>query len=313
MNHGHVHRPGHGHVHDVAHVSDTALLWAIGLNVGLSVFEVAAGLISGSVALLGDALHNFNDCAALLIAYVARRISRRGADEQFTFSYRRAELIGAMINLTALMVVALLLLGEALHRLFAPEPLDGGWMMAAAGVAVVIDVLTAWLLWAMARGSLNVRAAFAHNLTDALASVAVLLGGAAVFFLDWKWVDPVLTFAIAGYILLLSAGMLRRTARILMEAAPAGLDLQRLRTAVQELDDVVDLHHIHVWELDEQHRALEAHVVIPDDAAPRMAGIIARIQQLLADEFAIAHATLQLERVSDRCAGDPGELVPDHR
>ena len=155
----------HNHSHGTENVSDGVLLWTVIVNLGLSVFEFVAGAISGSVALMADALHNTNDAAALLIAYIARKISRKGADGQYTFGYRRAELIGAMIQLTALILVGLYLVYEAVRRFFDPEPLLGGWIMAAAGVALVVDVITAWLLWSMSKGSLNVKAAFLHNLT----------------------------------------------------------------------------------------------------------------------------------------------------
>jgi len=141
----------HNHSHGTENVSDGVLLWTVIVNLGLSVFEFVAGAISGSVALMADALHNTNDAAALLIAYIARKISRKGADGQYTFGYRRAELIGAMIQLTALILVGVYLVYEAVRRFFDPEPLLGGWIMAAAGVALVVDVITAWLLWSMSR------------------------------------------------------------------------------------------------------------------------------------------------------------------
>lgn len=302
----------HPHSHGSEHVSDRGLLAAVGLNLGLSVFEVAAGAIAGSVALMADALHNLNDCAALFIAYVARRISRRGANERFTFSYRRAELIGAMINLTALLIVGLYLVYEAIRRMLQPQELSGGWMMAAAGVALAVDVATAWLLWAMSRGSMNVRTAFVHNLTDALASVAVLLGGVAVFFLGWNWVDPALTILIAGYILHLSIGMLRRTASILMEGTPEGLDLEELRRTVEQVAGVADLHHLHVWELDEEHRALEAHVAVPAGQIGRIEPIKAAVRKVLRENFSIQHSTLEFEIAGESCCGPEAALVPRH-
>ena len=303
----------HSQHHHTEGISDRALLWAVVLNIGLSGFEVAGGVISGSVALMADALHNFNDCAALFIAYVARRISRRGANERFTFSYRRAELIGAMINLTALIIVGLYLLYEAVRRIVQPQDVSGGWMMAASGVALVVDVLTAWLLWAMSKGSLNVRAAFVHNLTDALASVAVLAGGAAVHFLQWNWVDPVLTIAIAGYILFLSVAMLRRTAAILMEGTPEDLDLKEIRHAVEEVSGVQDLHHLHVWELDEEHRALEAHIAVSSGAINQLELMKAKIKRLLEESFRIQHSTLEFEVGGDACRDHDRALIPQHR
>ncbi len=302
---------GHDHSHSTDNVSDGVLLWTVIVNLGLSVFEFVAGAISGSVALMADALHNTNDAAALLIAYIARRISRKGADEQYTFGYRRAELIGAMIQLTALILVGIYLVYEAVRRIFEPEPLLGGWIMAAAGVALIVDVITAWLLWSMSKGSLNVKAAFLHNLTDAGASVAVLLGGAAIYWLDWTWVDPVLTLVIAGYILFMSFGLLRKTSRILMEGTPPGLSLDAVKETIENLDGVDNVHHLHVWELDEHHKALEAHVRIVEN---RQSHSILRkqIKDLLENNFSISHSTLELEDSSDahRC-GDEGMIRPE--
>jgi len=310
--HAHDHAHGghsHAHSHGTKQVSDRALVWAVVINLGLSVFEFGAGLISGSVALMADALHNTNDAAALVIAYVARVISRRGADARYTFGYRRAELIGALIQLTALILVGVYLVVEAIKRFVQPEPLSGQWMIAASIVAIVVDLGTVVLLWAMSKGSLNIRAAFLHNLSDAAASFAVLAGGAIVLWVGWTWVDPVLTLVIAGYILWMSVGMLRTTSRILMEGAPRGFDPEHLRDRVCSLDEVRDLHHLHVWELGEDRRALEAHVVVEESHAP---GLRARVKKLLADEFEIQHSTLEFELPEDACQGKHAALIPAH-
>lgn len=276
-------------------VSDARLLWSVVLNHLLTVGQVVAGIISGSVALLSDAAHNFNDANALLIAYVARRISRKQANERYTFGYRRAELIGATINLTLLGAIGLYLIYEAISRFLQPEEIIGWLMAAAAALALVVDVATALLLWAMSRGSLNVRAAFIHNIVDALGSAAVLLGAAAIIWLDWTWVDPALTLLIAGYVLWQALTMLPQATRVLMGGAPENVDLDALIQRVQSLDGVRDLHHLHVWELDEQHRSLEAHVVIDRERADELEGIKRRIKQCLADEYQIFHSTLEFE------------------
>ncbi len=297
----------HEHSHGTENVSDRVLLWTVVVNLGLSVFEFAAGLISGSVALMADALHNTNDAAALLIAYIARKVSRKGADKRFTFGYRRAELIGAMIQLTALIILGLYLIVEAVRRLFAPEPLLGGWIMAAAGVALVVDVVTAWLLWAMSKGSLNVKAAFLHNLTDAGASVAVLIGGAAIYWLDWRWVDPLLTLVIAGYILWMSFGLLKKTSTILMEGTSGPVEIDAIQDAVESLDGVIDLHHIHVWDLDENHKAMEAHLVVSQDLSmSEMEALKRKAKHLLNTDFDIRHSTLETEIEGTDCDRECG-------
>ena len=261
-------------------VSDARLLWAVILNQLLTVGQVVAGIFSGSVALLSDAAHNFNDANALLIAYIARRISKKNANERYTFGYRRAEMIGALINLTLLAVIGLYLVYEGIMRFIEPKEIIG-WVMAATAVlALVIDVGTALLLWAMSRGSLNVRAAFIHNIVDALGSVAVLVGAGAIIWFDWKWVDPAITLVIAGYVLWQVFKMLPQATRVLMEGTPPNLDLDELISRVEQLDGVEGMHHLHVWELDERHRALEAHVVLGDGNVVELESIKASNQEL---------------------------------
>ena len=308
-----------GHSHgltqsgELGQVSDTRLLWAVLLNHLLTVGQVVAGAISGSVALLSDAAHNFNDANALLIAYIARRISRKKASEQYTFGYKRAELIGALINLTLLGVIGLYLLYEAVKRFVQPVEIMGWLMAAAAGLALVVDVGTAVLLWAMKAGSLNVRTAFVHNLVDALGSVAVLLGAAAIIWLDWYWVDPALTLVIAGYVLWQVATMLPQATRVLMAGAPPDLQLGALVEQVERIEGVESLHHLHAWQLDEHHKSLEAHVVISREQASEMDAIKEKIKRCLTDHYDIRHSTLEFEftELADHDSHDTS-VVADH-
>ncbi|MBR9803153.1 cation transporter [bacterium] len=293
-------------------VSDSRLLWAVILNQILTVGQVVAGIFSGSVALLSDAAHNFNDANALLIAYIARRISKKGANERYTFGYRRAEMIGALINLTLLAVIGLYLVYEGIMRFMEPQEIIGWLMAATALLALVIDVTTALLLWAMSRGSLNVRAAFIHNIVDALGSVAVLLGAGAIIWFDWTWVDPVITLLIASYVLLQVFKMFPQATRVLMEGTPVDLDLKELVKRVEQIDGVSGTHHVHVWELDEQHRALEAHVIIQKGNPDVLESIKRKIKHSLSDEFQIQHSTLEFEYegVGEDC--DDQQVIADH-
>lgn len=310
MGHGHTH-PHNGHADK--DVSDRRLWFSVILNVGLSAAEVVAGLLSGSLALVADALHNFSDAGALVVAALARKISRRKADAHFTFGYRRAELIGALINLTTLILVGLYLSYEAVERLLNPQPITAFWVMVAAGIALAVDVFTALFLWSMSKGSLNVRAAFIHNLTDAGASLAVLLGGLAIHLWDWILIDSILTLGIAAYVLIMSVSMLRQAARILMEGTPPDLDLHDVTTAMKAVESVEDVHHLHAWELDEHHRALEAHVVVAL-ACSREAIDRVRIQlrELLDHDFEIGHATLEFEWTTTACEDGSGTHTCNH-
>jgi cobalt-zinc-cadmium efflux system protein len=283
------------HAHVEEYLSDRRLVAAIGLNLLLTLVEAIAGIAAGSLALLADALHNFNDCGSLVIALIARRVARLPSDDRRTFGYRRAEIVGALINLTILVVIGLYLLGEGVHRLFEPRPIDGWIVVIVAAVALAVDVGTAALLYAMTRGNLNLRAAYLHNVGDAISSVGVILAGAAVLLWGAFWVDPLITLAIASYILWQSLGMMARSIHILMEGAPADVDNAQLVAELQSIEGVLEVHHLHIWEIDELHRALEAHIVVDDEHLPRWAEIKQDIKLRLGERFRIHHSTLEFE------------------
>jgi cobalt-zinc-cadmium efflux system protein len=294
---------GHDHSHAGEHLSDNRLVAAVGLNLLLTIVEAVAGILAGSLALLADALHNFNDCGSLIIALIARRIGRRPSDERRTFGYRRAEIIGALINLTILVVVGLYLVYEAIGRLIQPGPIDGWIVVGVAAIAMAVDVGTAALLYAMSRGNLNVRAAYLHNAADAFASLGVILAGAVILWFGIYWIDAVITLVIAGYILWQSLAMMRRSIHILMEGAPADVDPEKLVASLQSIAGVLEIHHLHLWELDEQHRALEAHVVVDDEHLARWTEIKQEIKRRLGEQFDIHHSTVEFESPGeDACA-----------
>lgn len=305
---------GHDHGHGAVEASDRRILGTVALNGLLTVAQIVGGSLSGSVSLVADALHNLNDAMALVIVYVARRVSRRRADRRRTFGYGRAQVIGATVNLVALAVVALFLAYESILRFFEPREVDGIVMIVLAGVALAVDLLTVVLLFGMRRGGANVRAAFVHNLSDALASVAVLVGGIAILTLGWTWVDPVLSLAIVVYIGVQVATMLPDALRVLMESAPQGLDLEEVADAIVAVDGVRDAHHLHAWLLDEHACALEAHVVIDRGRIEAMEATKRRVRDVLRDRFGIGHATLEIEFPATAAGeGHDASLVPEGR
>lgn len=287
----------HSHDHSSApdELGTGRLVVAVGLNLVITVVEGVAGVLSGSLALLADAAHNLNDAASLGISWGARRMAQKDPDQRRTFGYRRAEVIGAFVNLVTLVLVALYLLKEAVERYGAPQSVDGTAMMAVAGVALVANVGTALLLHRDAQDSLNIESAFVHIVADALASAAVVVGGAAIVRYGWAWIDPLLTALIAGYILWQSVDLLRRTTRILMESAPPGFDFEGMVGAMEAVDDVREVHHVHVWQLDERRTAVEAHVVIDERDLGAMERIKATLKGRLAADFGVGHATLEFE------------------
>jgi cobalt-zinc-cadmium efflux system protein len=303
----------HGHHHHVdKNISDGRLVLALGLNLLLTAVEVLGGILSGSLALLADALHNFGDCGSLLIALVARRWSRRKADVRRTFGYARAEVVGALINLTALMVVGIYLVIEAIERAFSPESIHGQLVIAVASVALIVDVGTVLLLWAGRTSSVNIRAAVLHNVSDALASVGVILVGLAVMLWNFTLADILVTLIIAGYMLWQSWGMLRQAIAILMNSAPLQLDTQEVVEAIASLDRVCDVHHVHLWQLDEHHASLEAHIVIASEDAGEMESIKQSIKQRLREQFHIEHTTLEFELDGRAACSHPRNMLADH-
>lgn len=297
MAHDHSHGHHHGHAHGTAEGGEKRLLFSIVLNLLITAAEVVGGLLSGSLALLSDALHNASDTISLGVSYAARRISRRAANTQKTFGYRRAEVVGAFINLITLVLVALYLIVEAVERFLDPQPVNGSVMFVVALIGLSANAVTAVLLFRDSKSSLNMRSAFVHILSDAFSSVGVVIGSLLILWYDVYLADPIITLAISVYILFHAYGMLRQTINILMEGAPHGLDLDDVVEAMQATERVLDVHHLHVWQLGEATRALEAHVVIDEDNLGQMEAIKRDLKELLHEQFHIEHSTLEFELI----------------
>lgn len=293
------HDGDHPHHHPTRQLGERGLATAIVINVGLTVAQVAGGVVSGSLALIADALHNLSDAASLIIAFVARRIGRRSIDDRMTFGYARAEIVAALVNFTTLILLGAFLGYQAVMRLIDPQPIAGWTVVIVAGVALAVDTATAALTYAQARESMNVKAAFLHNLADALASIGVIVGGVLVLRFGWVWVDPVLTLVIAGYVLWHGLAEIGGAIRILMLGTPEGLDPQDVIAAMKGVEGVTDVHHVHVWRFDETRISLEAHLVLADDAGAARAK--ARVRRILDEGFGIRHVTLETERPGERC------------
>jgi len=286
---------GHEHHHDVETMGDQRLLIAIFINMLLTLVQVVGGIVSGSLSLIADALHNFSDASSLLIAVVARKIGRQPPDAFKTFGYKRAEVIAALINLVTLVLIGLYLIYEALWRFYSPQEIEGWIVVIVAGVALVIDVATAMLTYSMSKNSLNIRAAFLHNVSDALASAGVIVAGSLILLYGWYWTDTVMTLAIAGYVLYQAATMLPLTIHILMQGTPENLTIDEVIIAMEKTTGVCNVHHVHVWQIDEHQIALEAHVVITDFAQTEQ--IKTALKADLKQRFSIAHSTLEFEIV----------------
>ncbi|WP_212525166.1 cation diffusion facilitator family transporter [Actibacterium sp. MT2.3-13A] len=291
----------HRHHIDPA-AGDRQVALAVAVNMLLTLVQIVGGLLSGSVALIADAVHNFSDAVSLIIAYGARRIARRPHDANMTFGYGRAEAVAALVNYTTLIVIGAYLVYEAVLRLIDPPGVQGWIVVVVAGVALVVDLVTAALTFRLSKHSMNIRAAFLHNLADAASSVAVIVAGSLILLYDWRLVDPLATLGIAGFILWSALSEIRPVIRLLMLGAPPALDLDVIRDRVLTVEGVESLHHLHLWQIDEHKTSLEAHLVIGDGAVADFAAVNARVKELLAREFGIRHATLELETNASGCA-----------
>ncbi|MCV6587267.1 MAG: cation diffusion facilitator family transporter [Marinibacterium sp.] len=291
----------HGHHHVDPKTGDARVGWAILVNIALTLAQIIGGVLSGSLALIADALHNLSDAIALVIAFAARRIARRPVDPAMTYGYGRAEPVAALINYTTLIVVAIYLMVEAVGRMFAPEPIDGWIVVWIAAIALVIDLVTAALTWSMARDSMNIRAAFLHNVADALGSVGVIVAGALVIWFDWVWVDPVVTLMISVYILAHVWSEIGGVIRLLMLGSPPELDTGAVIDALRSTPGVADIHHVHLWQMQEREPALQAHVVLEPGRWSDADAIKADLKAMLSARFDIAHSTLELECAAHAC------------
>lgn len=269
-----------------------AAIWANGL---LTFAQVAGGIYAGSLALVADALHNFSDMAALVIALAARKIARRPANLKMPFGYGRIEVVAALINYTTLIVIGLYLIYEGGMRIFEPQEVAGWTVVIVGAVALIVDLATAALTYSMQKGSVNIRAMFLHNLSDALASIAVVAVGIIVILYDVKWVDPVVTICIAIYILYVAFSEIGTPVRTLMLASPPGISYEELIDVIGNMEGVVELHNVHLWQLSENASAFDAHIVLAREAWMGVEVIRKEIKNVLRGRFEISHSTLEFE------------------
>jgi len=299
---------GHGHHHHVdPEAGDRRVFAAIAVNMGLTVAQIVGGIVSGSLALIADALHNFSDAISLIIAFGARKIARRPRDADMTFGYGRVEVVAALINYTTLIVIGLYLLYEAAMRFADPQPVEGWLIVIIAGIALIVDAVTAALTYAISKSSVNIRAAFLHNVADALGSVAVIVAGTLILLYDWRLIDPLVTVLIAGYILWQSFREIGPVIRILMLGSPPEVETDAVIDTVRGIDGVTGIHHAHFWQMDEHRAALDAHVVIAEGRWSDADAVKDRIKAALSVRFDIEHTTLELECARHAC-DDPSEF-----
>ncbi|QOP73214.1 cation diffusion facilitator family transporter [Pediococcus acidilactici] len=264
------------------------------LNLAITAVEFGGGLLSGSLALLSDAIHNLGDSASIVMAYVASRISQRNSNQSKTYGYRRAEILSSYFNAIFLLVMSALLIWEAIRRFAHPHPVNGGLMLVVAVVGLLANGFSAWLLHSGSHNNLNLKATYLHILSDAFASGGVILGALIIKIFHVVWEDPLMTIVVSVYIAYKTIPIIIEATNILMEAGPR-LDYRAVKATVLSVPGVVNIHHVHTWMIDEHRIMLTAHIALEDQELSEVEPIYQKIRKLLKDKYNIEHATLQAE------------------
>jgi cobalt-zinc-cadmium efflux system protein len=301
----HDHHNAHGHFHAP---KDFGRAFAVGivLNTGFVIAEAVYGVLSNSLALLADAGHNLSDVLALLLAWGATVLARRLPSRRFTYGLRSTSILAALLNAVLLLVAIGAIAWEAILRFGSSHPVDGVTVIAVAALGVVINTATALMFMAGSKGDLNIRGAFVHMAADAAISGGVVLAGIAMIYTGWLWLDPAVSLAIAVLIVAGTWGILRDALGLTLHAVPKGINAAAVRTYLQEITGVAEVHDLHIWGMSTTEVALTVHLVMPcgypSDA------FRAKITDELSHRFQIGHSTIQIE------LGDlhqPCKLAPD--
>lgn len=282
-------------MHHTHEVNKNNLIIAILLNFSITAGEIIGGIISGSLSLLSDALHNFSDSISIIISYLALKVSRRENNERLTFGYKRVEILSALFNAVVLLAISAFLFKEAFIKLRNPEPINSSLMIVVATIGLIANFVSVLILREDSHKSLNVRSAYIHLLSDTLSSIGVVGGGLLIHFYKFYYIDPILTFIIGVYIIKETLAIISETVEILMQAVPRGIDLKKIKEEIESLDEVKDLHHVHIWRLNDTNIHFEGHINLKENlTATEIVPLYSRIEEILGN-YGITHSTIQIE------------------
>lgn len=286
----HIHH--HHHHNEVTQKSVKLLILSFAINMLLSVAEVIGGIISGSVSLIGDALHNTSDAFSILIAVIAFKIGNKKASAKYTYGFKRAEIIGGFVNLILLFISGCYLLIEGIERLINPQQIDGIMIIWISVLALIIDALTAKISHHDAHHNSNMKMVFIHNLADAFGSIGVIISGLCIMWFDLYRVDGIVALLIAFYMIFQSVVSFPQIVNILMNAAPDNIDIEQVKNSLLTIKNIKNVHHLHLWCISEHNVAIECHIESDNN------DIIVEATQLLKDKFGITHCNFQVENKS---------------
>jgi cobalt-zinc-cadmium efflux system protein len=284
--HGH----DHGHHHSTSGISEKNLLAAVVLNFTITIAEIIGGILSNSLALLSDAIHNLGDGLAVLLAYIAHRVSKRESNQRKTFGYKRIEILAAFVNSIVLVAISIFLIWEAIERFQNPAPIKGVIMFSVAAVGLVANLVAVVLLQSDSKKNINIRAAYLHLLGDTLSSIVVILGGILIWQFEIYWIDPLITMLISLYIMKETYVLLK------MQSSPKELNLDDIKIEVEKLDGVKNIHHVHAWNLNDQQVHFEGHIDLKEDMpVSKTDALKDRVRDLFHPKFHIDHTPLEVE------------------
>jgi cobalt-zinc-cadmium efflux system protein len=289
---------------------DRRLIVSLGLNLVITLLQVAGGIIANSLGLLSDAAHNLSDVVALGLSLWAVRLGRRTATPRRTFAYKRAEILVAMFNSAVLVAISVYIIVEAVKRLLDPQPVEGLWVVGFAAGGLVINGVAALLLRTH-HHDLNLRSAFLHLVGDAVTSFGVMVSGLVIYLWDWNYADAIVSIMVSLWIGREAFGIVRSTVNVLMEGTPEGVEFAAVEEAMLTVPGVKGVHDLHIWSISSSDLALSAHVEAQDAALSETAALVSAVKSLLARDFGVGHVTLELETVDGECAGSSCDLPPD--
>ena len=282
--------------HHNGNMSDTKFASVTALNAIITIVEFVGGIVSGSLGLISDAFHNMEDTLSIVLSFVAHLIGKKDNNERQTFGYQRAEILAAFVNSAILIAITIVLIIEGIQRLGHPQKIDGGIMLIVSIVGLVANLFSMLLMEADSHHNLNIKATFLHMAADTLSSVGVIIAALLIKFFNWMWADPVLTLITAAWIMKESYGVIKQTVSILMEAAGPNIDLPQVQQTLMQIPDIVNVHHVHLWRIDEHLVAFDAHInVRSNETIEQLEELYQRIEQLLKEKYGINHVTLQAE------------------
>ena len=280
--------------------SEKNLLITMLLNFLITVVEIVGGIVSGSLSLISDAIHNFSDGIAIIVSYTAIRLSKKPRTLKYTFGLKRAELLAAIINASTLIIISFFLIKEAIERFSHPTPITGNLMLVVAVVGLIANVIGTLLLKKGSDQNINIRAAYVHLLSDAVSSLAVIIGAVFIIMFNITWIDPALTIMISLWILKETYEIVKESVDVIMMSTPPDIDINEMQRVIEAVPGVKNIHHVHLWKMNDSDIHFEAHIDVDDVPVSRTAEIRGAIERCLHDTYDINHTTLQFE--CDSCS-----------